>query len=41
MIMPGVMVGENSVVGACSQVRKDIPDNEIWYGNPAKFYKNR
>ena len=38
-IMPGVTIGENSEIGACSQVRNNVPDNEIWYGNPAKFYK--
>jgi len=38
-IMPGVTVGENSEIGACSQVRKNVPPNEVWYGNPAKFFK--
>jgi len=38
-IMPAVTVGENSEIGACSQVRNDVPDNEVWYGNPAKFYR--
>ena len=38
-IMPGVSVGVNSEIGACSQVRQDVPDNEVWYGNPAKFFK--
>ena len=38
-IMPGILIGENSEIGACSQVRKNVPPNEIWYGNPAKFYK--
>ena len=39
VIMPAVIVGENSEIGACSQLRSNVPDNEIWYGNPAKFYK--
>ncbi|MCB0487333.1 MAG: hypothetical protein KDC99_02590 [Cyclobacteriaceae bacterium] len=39
VIMPSVTVGVNSEIGACSQVRHDVPDNEIWYGSPAKFYK--
>jgi len=38
-IMPGVTIGKNSEIGAWSQVRHSVPDNEIWYGNPAKFYK--
>jgi len=39
VIMPGIVVGENSEIGACSQVRNNVPDNQVWYGNPAKFYK--
>jgi len=38
-IMPGVTIGENSIVGANSFVNKSIPDNEIWLGNPVRFYK--
>ena len=40
-IMPGVRIGKNSIVGACSQVRHDVPPNEVWYGNPAHFFKGR
>lgn len=36
-IMPGVTVGEFSMIGAGSVVTKDIPDNTVWYGNPAKM----
>ena len=39
VIMPGVTIGENSEVGATSQVRKDVPPDEVWYGIPAKFYR--
>lgn len=39
-IMKGVTVGENAIIGACSVVTKNIPANEIWAGNPAKFIKN-
>ena len=40
-LMPGYSIGKNSIIGACSQVRSDVGDNEIWYGNPAKFFKKR
>jgi len=39
VIMPGVTVGENSIVGAFSFVNKDIPDNVIAMGVPAKIIK--
>lgn len=39
LILKGVQIGANSVVGAGSVVTKDIPANEIWAGNPAKFVK--
>ena len=38
-ILPGVTVGENSVVGAGSVVTKDIPDNCIAVGSPARVVK--
>lgn len=36
IILPGVSIGDNVIVGAGSIVTKDIPDNEVWAGNPAK-----
>ncbi len=39
LIMPGVTVGENSVVGAFSFVNKDIPSNKLAYGIPVKIIK--
>lgn len=38
-IVAGNTIGENALIGAGSVVTKDIPANEIWIGNPAKFYK--
>jgi len=38
-IMPNVTIGVNSIVGAYSFVSKNIPDNELWMGVPAKFKK--
>ena len=37
--MPGVTIGENSVIGAFSFVTKDIPDNVVAYGVPAKVVR--
>lgn len=36
VVMPGVSIGENSVIGAFSFVNQDIPDNVRAYGVPAK-----
>ena len=38
-IMPDVTIGENSIVAAHSFVTKDVPENQIWAGVPAKFRK--
>jgi acetyltransferase-like isoleucine patch superfamily enzyme len=38
-LMPGIAIGNNAIIGACSQIRSDVGDNEICYGNPAKFHK--
>lgn len=38
-ILGGVTIGENALIGAGSVVTKNIPANEVWAGNPAKFLK--
>lgn len=38
-IMPGVVVGENSVVAASAVVTKDVPPNTVVGGNPARIIK--
>lgn len=38
-VMPGVTIGENSVIGAFSFVTEDIPDNVMAFGVPAKVIK--
>jgi putative colanic acid biosynthesis acetyltransferase WcaF len=35
-IMPGIEIGENAIVGACSVVTKSVPPNRTVKGNPAK-----
>ena len=39
IIMPGVTIGEGSIIGAGSLVTKDIPDWSIAIGHPAKVIK--
>jgi len=41
VVMPGVTIGENAVVGAFSFVNKDVPDNAVAYGVPAKVVKRK
>lgn len=47
-IMPGVKIGKNCIIGTNAVVTKDVPDNMVAAGNPAKvvctlddFYKKR
>ncbi len=39
-ILPGVTIGSNVVIGAGSIVTKDIGDNKLVVGNPARVIKN-
>lgn len=39
VILPKLKIGKNVIIGAGSVVTKNIPDNEVWVGNPAKFLK--
>ena len=38
-ILPGVTIGENAIVGTGSIVTKDVPDNTVVVGNPARIVK--
>ncbi|PRB00551.1 maltose acetyltransferase [Chryseobacterium sp. MYb7] len=40
VVLPGVSIGNNSVIGAGSVVTKDIPDHVVAVGNPCKVVKN-
>lgn len=39
LIMPGVTIGENAVIGAFSFVNRDVPDNVVAIGIPIKIIK--
>ena len=39
IILKGVTIGEKSVIGAGSVVTGNVPANEIWAGNPARFIR--
>ncbi len=39
IVLPGVTIGKNSVIGAGSVVTKDIPANVIAFGSPCKVYR--
>lgn len=38
-ILCGITIGENAMIGAGSVVTHDVPANELWFGNPAKFVR--
>lgn len=39
LIMPGVTIGDNTVIGAGSVVTKDIPSNVLAFGSPCKVQR--
>lgn len=41
LVVKPVTIGEDAIVGAGSVMTKDIPDGEVWAGNPARFIKKR
>ena len=38
-ILPGITIGKNSIIGAHSLVNKDIPDDVVAFGAPAKVVR--
>jgi putative colanic acid biosynthesis acetyltransferase WcaF len=40
-VLPGITIGARSIIGACSVVTKDVPENVIAAGNPCKILRAR
>lgn len=40
IVLPGVTIGENSVIGAGAVVTKDVPANVVAVGNPARVIRS-
>jgi maltose O-acetyltransferase len=40
IVLPGLTIGENTVVGAGSIVTKDLPPNVVAAGNPARVVRS-
>lgn len=41
VVLPGVRIGENTIVGACSLVLHDLPDNVTAFGIPARVAESK
>jgi UDP-2-acetamido-3-amino-2,3-dideoxy-glucuronate N-acetyltransferase len=40
VIMPGIVIGKDALIGAGALVTKNVPDKEVWVGMPAKYKKD-
>jgi len=40
VVLPGVTIGENSVIAANSVVTHDVPENALYAGSPARFVRS-
>jgi acetyltransferase-like isoleucine patch superfamily enzyme len=39
VILCGITIGRNSMIGAGSVVTKNVPASQLWVGNPARFIR--
>ena len=40
VIVCGVTIGEEAIIGAGAIVTRDVPPRQVWVGNPARFLKH-
>jgi maltose O-acetyltransferase len=40
IVLPGISIGRGAIIGSGSVVTKDVPDNCVHAGNPARFICN-
>jgi putative colanic acid biosynthesis acetyltransferase WcaF len=40
-VMPGIRIGARAIVGACSVVTKDVPEDVVAAGNPCRVLRSR
>jgi putative colanic acid biosynthesis acetyltransferase WcaF len=40
-VLPGIKIGARAIVGACSVVTRDVPENVIAAGNPCRVLRSR
>lgn len=41
VLLPGVEIGKNALIGAGAVVTKNVPDGQIWIGKPARQLKKK
>ena len=39
-ILPGIIIGNNAIVGASAKIKKNVPDNKVVMGIPAKVIRD-
>jgi acetyltransferase-like isoleucine patch superfamily enzyme len=39
-VLPRIIIGKNSIIGASAMVGKNVPDDSVFVGVPAKFLKS-
>jgi acetyltransferase-like isoleucine patch superfamily enzyme len=40
VVMPGIRIGKNTMVGAFSFINRDLPDNVVAFGVPVKIFRD-